>query len=58
MLNGILLWGQSDNGDKIVKLQKRAIRTISFSRPVAHTEPLFKTFNLLKFKDIYTLKLK
>ena len=28
-----------------------------FSRPIAHTEPLFRTFNLLKFNDIYTLKL-
>ena len=57
MLYGILLWGKSDNVDKIAKSQKRAIRTISFSRPIAHTEPLFKTFNLLKFNDIYTLKL-
>ena len=53
MLYSILLWGKSDNVDKIAKLQKRAIRTISFSRPIA----LFKTFNLLKFNDIYTLKL-
>ena len=29
-----------------------------FSRPIAHTEPLFKTFNLLEFNDMYTLKLK
>ena len=57
MLYCILLWGKSDNVDKIAKLQKRAIRTISFCRPIAHTEPLFKTFNLLKFNDIYTLKL-
>ena len=57
MLYGISLWGKSDNVDKIAKLQKRAIRTISFSRPIAQTEPLFKTFNLLKFNDIYTLKL-
>ena len=57
MLYGILLWGKSDNVDKIAKLQKRAIRTISFNRPIAHTEPLFKTFNLLKSNDIYTLKL-
>ena len=59
-LYGILLWGKSDNVDKIAKLQKRAIRTISFSRPIAHTEPLFKTFNLLKFmaaKRIRTLYL-
>ena len=55
MLYGILLWGKSDSVDTIAKLQKRAIRTISFSRPIAHTEPQFKTFSLLKY--IYTLKL-
>ena len=53
MLYGILLWGTSDNVDKIAKLQKRAIHTISFGRKIAHTEPLFKTFNLFKFNDIY-----
>ena len=57
MLYGILFWGKSENVDKIVKLQKRAIRKILFSRPIAHTEPLFKTLNLLKINDIYTLKL-
>ena len=41
MLYGILLWGKSDNVDKIVKLQKRAIRTISFSRPIAHTRIMY-----------------
>ena len=46
MLYRILLWGKSDNVDKIIKLQKRAIRTISFSRQIVHTESLFKTFNL------------
>ena len=57
MLYGILLWGKSDNVQTIDKLQKRAIRLISYSRPLEHTEPLFKVFNLLKFNDIYTLKL-
>ena len=41
-LYSILLWSKKDNVDKIVKLQKRAIRTISFSRPIAHTEPLLQ----------------
>ena len=60
MLYGIygILWGKSDNVNKIAKLQKKAIRTISFSRPIAHTEPLFKRFNLLKCNDINTLKLR
>ena len=57
MLYGILLWGKSDNVQTIDKLQKRAIRLISYSRPLEHTEPLLKVFNLLKFNDIYALKL-
>ena len=57
MLYGILLWGKSDNVHRIEKLQKKALRVISYSRPLEHTEPLFKAFNLLKFNDIYTLKL-
>ena len=57
MLYGILLWGKSDNVHRIEKLQKKAMRIISYSRPLEHTEPLFKAFNLLKLNDIYTLKL-
>ena len=57
MLYGMVLWGKSDNVHRIEKLQKKAMRIISYSRPLEHTEPLFKAFNLLKFNDIYTLKL-
>ena len=39
--------------DPLVKAQKRAIRTISFSDRLAHTDPLFKGMNLLKIKEIY-----
>ena len=56
-LYGILLWGKSNNMQTIDKLQKKAIRLISYNRSLGHTEPLFKVFNLLKFNDIYTLKL-
>ena len=45
--------GKTDIVDKIAKLQKSTTRTISYSRPVEHTEPLFKTSNLLKFNDKY-----
>ena len=57
MFYGILLWGKSDNVHRIEKLQKKAMRIISYSRPLEHTEPRFKAFNLLKFNDIFTLKL-
>ena len=33
-------------------IQKRAIRIISFSEPKSHSEPLFKSLNLLKLNDV------
>ena len=33
------------------------ITHVSFSRAIEQPEPLFKTFNLLEFNNIYTLKL-
>ena len=47
----ILSWGSQI--DRIHLLQKRAIRNISKSNFRAHTEPLFKEYNLLKVQDIY-----
>ena len=46
---GLLVWGSS--GDHIFKLQKKAIRVVNKSKFNAHTEPLFKKFNILKLKD-------
>ena len=33
-------------------IQKRALRIISFSEPKSHSEPLFKSLNLLKLNDV------
>ena len=52
---GILLWG--NNTQRIFKLQKRAVRIITLSKYISHTEPLFKNLNLLKIEDIHTLNL-
>ena len=52
---GILLWGSKCN--RIFKTQKRIIRTITCSKYNDHTEPLFKSLNLLKVGDIYTLSM-
>ena len=52
----ILLWGT--NYDKIFKLQKQAIRTISLNHFKAHTSPLFnKSMHLLGIRDTYQLQL-
>ena len=48
---GILAWGLV-NG-RIIKLQKRSIRTVTASKYNAHTEPIFKELKLLKFEDMY-----
>ncbi len=51
---GILNWGYAC--ERITKLQKKAIRIISTSKYNAHTEPIFKSLNLLKVKDILKLQ--
>lgn len=51
---GILLWGYQC--ERIIKLQKKAIRILSLSKYNAHTEPIFKDLNLLKVTDILKLQ--
>ena len=48
----ILLWGNATNCNRLKLLQKKAVRTITNSNYLAHSEPLFKTLNLLKLEDI------
>jgi hypothetical protein len=50
----IISWGKS-NIDKLVLLQKRAIRIIIGSHYLAHTSPLFINLNLLKLSDLYNI---
>ena len=49
-INGIL-----HRLDKIDKIQKKAVRTITYSNYIAHSEPLLKELNLLKVKDLFEL---
>ena len=49
----VLAWGSQNN--RLVKLQKRALRIISNSKYNAHTDPLFKEMHLLKLNDIFKL---
>ena len=46
----ILSWGSKLS--RLSKLQKRAIRVVTCSKFNAHTEPLFKSLNLLKLEDM------
>ena len=56
---GILLWGNTCKSylDKIIKLQKWAIRTISCAHYRSHTNPLFAKLNILTVTDMYTMEL-
>ena len=47
---GVLLWGRSSN--QLFKLQKRSVRLITASKYNAHTDPLFKSLQILKLEDI------
>ena len=51
---GILAWGFECN--RIYKLQKASVRSISNSKYNAHTDPLFKQLKLLKVEDIFTIQ--
>ena len=48
---GLLLWGVEVK--KLEIIQKRAIRLITGSNYIAHTEPLFRQLGLLKVQDIF-----
>ena len=54
-----LLWANSHvtNIRKLQLLQKKAIRIITSSHYIAHTDPLFSITKLLKLDDMYTYQL-
>ena len=53
------VWGNASKYliERVVSLQKRAIRVISKSEFRAHTLPLFSKYKLLKFRDIVRFKI-
>ena len=51
----VLCWGSQTN--RIHLLQKRAIRNINNANYRAHSEPIFKSLNILKMDDIYYLSI-
>ena len=56
---GILIWGDTCQLylDKLFKLQKWAIRTVSNSHYRSHTGPIFARYNVLTVTDMRTLEL-
>ena len=57
-LYGAVIWGGTYNTylDNLFITQKKLLRVMSKSHRYAHTDPLFKQFNLLKLNDIITLQ--
>ena len=56
---GILIWGDTCKSylDKLIKLQKWAIRTVFNSNYRSHTGPIFAKYNVLTVTDMHTLEL-
>ena len=54
----IQIWANSSNQNmsRILKLQKKAVRIISHSNYLAHTQPIFYSLKVLNIYDIYILQ--
>ena len=55
LIYGLYLWGFSPK--RLIILQKKAVRTISLSRYLSHSTPLFKNLKILKIDDQYSIQL-
>ena len=54
LIYGIEVWGNTNAAhlDPIIKIQKKIVRTITFSHYLVHTEPIFDTLNILNFNSL------
>lgn len=52
---GVILWGNASKNllDRILKLQKRAVRIISNSSYLCHSKPLFDRLNILDINNLF-----
>ena len=42
--------------DRLIKIQKKALRVVNLSKYNAHCDPLFKKFKILKLSDLLKLQ--
>ena len=56
---GLIVWGQTfaSYTEPIFRLQKKAVRAISFQPRMSPSLPIFKDLKLLKLSDIFELRL-
>ena len=52
---GLTVWGMK--ADRLEILQKKAVRIVTKSNFIAHTDPLFNQLNVLKIKDMFKVKI-
>ena len=52
---GLFVWGIK--ADRLEILQKKAVRIVTKSNFIAHTDPLFRQLNVLKIKDMFKVKI-
>ena len=52
LIFNLLAWGY-DN-EPLFLMQKRAVRVVTGSHPIAHTDPLYRQLNILRLPDIHT----
>ena len=52
---GLYLWGLKCRRIKV--LQKKAVRILAFKPYISHSTPIFKTLQILKIEDLYTIQL-
>ena len=59
VIYGVLAWGSANKSylEKIYKLQKWAVRTISNSHYRSHSGPLFHKYGILNKYDVYNVEL-
>ena len=51
---GLYLWGLKCRRIKV--LQKKAVRILAFKPYISHSTPIFRTLQILKIEDLYTVK--
>ena len=54
LIYGVEVWSNTNavHLDPIIKIQKKVVRTITFSHYLAHTEPIFDSLNILNFSNL------
>ena len=56
LFSALIVISLSHYCDRLIKIQKKALRVVNLSRYNAHCDPLFKRFKILKLTDLLKLQ--